>query len=278
MDLLNNFLCFKLLYKSAQSVSTDAERNLLLYMIGVLLLVSGLIITFFVVFQRRKNTLLLERLEQQKQFDEELVKTQQEIQDETFKQVGRELHDNIGQLLALTSMQLNLVRSNAEEATKVKLESAVELLKASISELRALSRSLNSDVIKNFTLVNSLKNEVNRLNKLGIVTINFEVIGDSVPLNRAQDRVMLFRIMQEFVSNTLKYSEASELNIVLDYRDSDLSVVIDDNGLGFDLEAAAKGSGLINMEKRAALINAKFQLTSRLGKGTRLTLTYPYIL
>ena len=123
-------------------------------------------------------------------------------------------------------MQLNLVRSNAEEATKVKLESAVELLKASISELRALSRSLNSDVIKNFTLVNSLKNEVNRLNKLGIVTINFEVIGDSVPLNRAQDRVMLFRIMQEFVSNTLKYSEASELNIVLDYRDSDLSVVI----------------------------------------------------
>ena len=105
-----------------QAVSTKAERNLLIYMIGVLFLVSGLIITFFVVFQKRKNKLLIEKLQQQQRFDEELFRAQQEIQDETFNQIGRELHDNVGQLLTLTTMQLNLVKSKAEVATKTKME------------------------------------------------------------------------------------------------------------------------------------------------------------
>ena len=66
-------------------VSTSAERYLLIYMIGVLIVVCSLVIIFFIVFQKRKNKLLLDKLEQQKFFDEEISRTQSEIQEQTLK-------------------------------------------------------------------------------------------------------------------------------------------------------------------------------------------------
>ena len=260
-----------------QAVSTNAERNLLIYMIGVLFLVSGLIITFFVVFQKRKNKLLMEQMAQQKRFDEELIKTQQEIQDETLKQVGRELHDNVGQLLALTSMHLNLAKSSAEEVTKQKLNNASDSLKASLTEVRALSKSLNSDVILNSTFSEIIQNEISRINKLGTLKITLEQKGEYRHLNKNQDRLMLFRIIQEFISNTLKYSEASKLNLTLKYSPSYLDIGLSDNGIGFDLNNVKKGSGLINMEKRAALIHTEFEFSSELNQGTTLKLQYPFL-
>jgi len=260
-----------------QTVSSTAERSLLLYMIGVLFIVSVLIITFFLVFQKRKNKLLLEKMDQQKRFDEELIKTQQEIQDETFKQVGRELHDNVGQLLALTSMHLNLAKSSAGEETKQKLDNASESLKTSLAEVRALSKSLNSDIILNTTFFEIIHNEIGRINKLGTVKITFEQKGEHQDLNKNQDRLMLFRIIQEFISNALKYSEASEINLVFNYSPSQLVIDLSDNGIGFDLNNVKKGSGLINMEKRAALINTGFEFSSESNQGTTLKLQYPFL-
>ena len=260
-----------------QTASSNAERNLLLYMIGVLFIVSGLIITIFLVFQKRKSKLLLEKMEQQKRFDEELIKTQQEIQDETFKQVGRELHDNVGQLLALTSMHLNLAKSSAEKETKQKLDNASDSLKTSLAEVRALSKSLNSDVILNSTFYEIIQNEINRINKLGSLEITFKQNGKHRHLNKNQDRLMLFRIIQEFISNALKYSEASELNLVLNYSPSHLDIELSDNGIGFEMNNIKKGSGLINMEKRAALINTDFEFSSELQQGTTLKLQYPFL-
>lgn len=102
-------------------ISTEAERNLIVYMIVILLIICTLVIMFFIVYQKRKNQLLLKNIEQQKQFDEELIKTQQEIQEQTLKNVGRELHDNVGQLLAFATMQMNSVSRNATEDLKSKV-------------------------------------------------------------------------------------------------------------------------------------------------------------
>lgn len=83
------------------------QLALLTYVILAMLLFAIVFITFFSVFQKRKNKMLLDQIEQQRLFDEELIKTQQEIQDETLKHVGRELHDNVGQLLTVATMQMN---------------------------------------------------------------------------------------------------------------------------------------------------------------------------
>ena len=88
-----NFLNILLLQDRA--VSTAAERYLLVYMLFVLIIVTTLVIVFFMVFQKRKNKLLVDQFKQQQAFEEELSRTQTEIQEQTLKHIGWELHDNV---------------------------------------------------------------------------------------------------------------------------------------------------------------------------------------
>jgi len=259
-----------------QIVTSDAERYLLIYMISVLVVVSALVIVFFIVFQKRKNQLLLDKVKQQRKFDEELVKTQQEIQEETLKHIGRELHDNVGQMLVLATMQMSAVVNIVTDEAKAKVENASEALKDALGEVRALSKSLNSDVIFNLGFDAIVKNEVARINKTGLLESALTIIGEKVDFENKKDEIILFRILQEFFSNTLKNAEAEHLNIALDYQKQFLKIKVEDDGNGFDIDYAEKGSGLINMKKRAELLNAKFNIESEIGGGTVLTLEYPF--
>ncbi|WP_411894923.1 sensor histidine kinase [Winogradskyella sp. A2] len=257
-------------------ITNDAEFHLLIYMVIVLIVISLLIILFFFVFQKRKNKLILDKINQQKAFDEELVKTQQEIQEETLKYVGRELHDNIGQLLAIATMQLKAADKVADDTIKPKLTNASEAVKTTLTEVRALSKSLNNDVIFNLGFDAIVKNEVNRLNKSGLIDAKLDIIGNRIELENKKDKLFLFRILQEFISNSLKYASAELLHINLNYQKEFMTISANDNGEGFDSDDVEKGSGFINMEKRAELIEADFDLTSQVGNGTRLVIKYPY--
>ena len=255
-------------------VSTDAERYLLVYMIGVLVIVSALIIIFFVVFQKRKNKLLIDKMKQQQAFEEELAQSQLEISEQTLKNVGQELHDNVGQLLAYANMQLNLVSSIASETVKTKVEDTKTVIENTIQEVRSLSKSLNSDVISNFGLVASIENEVDRINKLNKLKASFNLGGEQLSFNEPKDEIILFRIVQEFLSNTIKYADAQTLNIQLNFENGMVIIKISEDGKGFDINTVNKGSGLINMKSRADLIKAKLDLNSAPGKGTELVLHY----
>lgn len=231
---------------------------------------------FFVTFQRRKNKLLLDKINQQKAFDEELAKTQQEIQEATLKHVGRELHDNVGQILSYATMQLNTVVKNVPEDLKTRSEEASSALRRGLFEVRALSKSLNNDIISNMGFDKTLSNEVQRLNKLGELQANLLVEGPKTDFENKKDEIILFRILQEFYSNTLKYSDATEITTKLIYAAKKLHIEVSDNGKGFDLQTTNKGSGLINMKKRAEMIEANFDLSSAEGKGTQLMLNYQH--
>ena len=126
--------------------------------------------------------------------EEEIAKTQLEIQDQTLKNIGQELHDNVGQLLSFTSMQLNLVSSLAKDGIKEKIEDTKEVVKDTIQEVRALSKSLNSDVILNLGLKQSIQNEVNRLNKLKTIEAELIIEGEEAELINKKDEIILFRI------------------------------------------------------------------------------------
>lgn len=107
--MINSFHIF---LTQTQPVSTASERYLLVYMVMVLLIITVLVIVFFVVFQKRKNKLLLERIKQQQALEEEIILAQTESQEQTLKNIGWELHDNIGQLLAFASMQLSVLKTS----------------------------------------------------------------------------------------------------------------------------------------------------------------------
>ena len=130
--------------------------------------------------------------------------------------------------------------------------------------------------IENLGFDATVENEIQRLNKTGLIQASLQLTGEKVNFENKKDEIILFRILQEFFSNTLKYAEAENLNVAVNYLEDKLEISVKDDGVGFDINSAEKGSGLINMEKRAELINAKFKLESQLEKGTTLTLVYPY--
>lgn len=267
---------FNLLQIQENAVSTAAERYLLVYMIGVLVIVTTLVIVFFIVFQKRKNKLLLDKIKQQQEFDEEISRTQTEIQEQTLKHIGWELHDNVGQLLAYASMQMNMLAAKAGDDMKDSVKSTSDVIKESLKEVRMLSRSLNNDVILNIGFEQSITNELNRLKRMKFSSAELHIKGDKKELPNKKHEIVIFRILQEFFSNSVKYSEAKNLQIVLDYQEKQLIIKASDDGNGFDMESTDKGAGLINMESRAELVNAIFELYSKPNEGVQLTLTYPY--
>ncbi len=272
--MMTNF--FIILQEIEKPVSTPAERYMLMYMLVVLIILCTLIILFFVVFQKRKNKLILDKIAQQQAFEEELSKTQLEIQEQTLKNIGQELHDNVGQLLSVANMNLSILSMQISEDIKESFVETKDAVKESLSELRALSKSLNSDVIVNKGLQQSIENEVRRLNKLKLLKTTLDIKGNPESYNDSKNSIILFRIIQEFISNTVKYSKATLLEIVLNYKESALEIVILDNGKGFNINEAEKGAGLLNMKNRADLINADYFLSSKIGEGVKLKLNYDY--
>tara|TARA_R110002050_G_scaffold299733_1_gene466156 strand:- start:13656 stop:14456 length:801 start_codon:yes stop_codon:yes gene_type:complete len=256
--------------------STASERYLLIYMIAVLVIVTTLVIIFFVVFLKRKNKLLLDKIKQQQAFEAEITQAQTEIQEQTLKNIGWELHDNVGQLLSFASMQLSILKMQMSDDVKDKFAETTDALKQSLKEVRSLSKSLNNEVILNIGFEKSINNELDRLNKMKFATATLEVKGEKVLFNNKKDEIIIFRIIQEFLSNSVKYSKAKHLKIILQYESDHLKITASDDGVGFNINTIEKGSGLINMESRAALINATLELTSQPNKGVQLVMEYPY--
>lgn len=257
-------------------VSTDSERYLLIYMLAVIIVITSLVIIFFIVFHKRKNKLLIEKNEQKRQFEQELAQSRLEIQEQTLRNIGWELHDNVGQLLSVANMQLNIISTEISEKLKDKLNDSKNILKKSLTEVRSLSKSLNSDVIKNLGLLQSVKNEIDRFNKLNFISAKLTIKGEvNDKLIHDNDQIIIFRILQEFCSNTIKHSQAKNLNVLIEYSENELFISASDDGIGFNEETVKMNSGLINMKKRAELIHAEFELKSLKEKGVTLYLHYP---
>lgn len=266
-----------LVFAQEEQTINSQEIALIGYVVFALFLLSAMIITFFGAFQKRKNKLLMEKIEQQKKFDEELSRTQTEIQEQTLKHIGWELHDNVGQLLAYANMQLNTVLPKIPEEMRAKAQDATDSVKRSLSEVRSLSKSLNNEVLLNMGLEDSIRNELNRLKRMSFGDAELTVKGHTRALNDSKHGIIIFRILQEFFSNAMKYSQADNIDVILDYQTEQLIITAKDNGVGFNTDDVEKGSGLINMKSRAELINATFELHSQVGEGVVIRITYPFV-
>ena len=241
----------------------------------VLLVLLITVIFLFTYFQKKKLKFILDRQETERKYLEELAKSQLETQEQTLKNIGWELHDNVGQLLSVANMQLNVISNEVPTATKQRFEDTRDVINKSLKEVRALSKSLNSDVIQNIGLEKALNNELERFNKLKFVNARLEVIGEGDREIDPKDEIIIFRILQEFMSNSIKHSKAKNLDVALNYATDRLEIMIKDDGIGFDTNAVKKGSGLINMENRAKLIRADFSISSSENQGVSLNLSYP---
>jgi signal transduction histidine kinase len=254
-----------------------SEREILLigYIIAVVFLLVVFVLAFFFTFQKRKNKFLLERLETELKFDREIEKSKLEIQEQTLKNIAWELHDNVGQLLSVVNIQLNMLSLDVPFKNQEQIKETKDVVNDAVQEIRTLSKTLNNDVILKNGLATTLKLELDRFNKLKFLDARFVVQGDTRPIKNS-DEIILFRILQEFFSNVIKHAKAKKLVVHLNYKNDILEIQANDDGVGFDSSQHGGNSGLVTMKSRASLIKADIEITSGISKGTSLYLKYHY--
>jgi signal transduction histidine kinase len=245
----------------------NGEIVLVVSTLLILIIVISLII-LFTVFQRKKNFLVIKQKEEQERFEKEIAETQIEIREETLRNISWELHDNIGQLLTLAKIQL-------QSATQENIAEVRDTITKGLTEVRALSKLINPEALDNINLKEAIQLEVDRFNRLGFIQSKLIVTGLEQEINQ-KATVIIFRILQEFFSNTIKHARATELIVQLNYTANGLHIITIDNGVGFIVNTKKEGIGLLNIKARAKLIGAEAMLTSAENKGTNLEIKYNY--
>ena len=249
-------------------MESEASQVILFVTTFIVVLFVVLMVLLFSFFQKKKNLLLQQQQDNKERFEREIAETQIEIREETLRNISWELHDNIGQLLTLAKIQL-------QNTTIENLQEVSDTISKGLTEVRALSKLINPEAIKNINLKEAVQLEIDRFNRLNFITSTLVLVGEEIVLND-KSNIIIFRILQEFFSNTMKHSKASNLKVLLHFKNDKLEITATDDGVGFSNDKQkAKGIGLTNIENRAKLIGASAIFTSEVNKGTVLKIIYP---
>jgi len=233
--------------------------------------IASFIIYFVILYRNRQLKNKEEQEKLQAEFKQELLKTQLEVQEQTLSYVSTEIHDNITQVLSFVKLTLGNIALSVEEEKKGKVIETRELVAQSITDLRDLSKSLSFEHIASQGLIRTIEKEVERINKSGLIEVSLSQDGNSYSLGE-QRELVLFRIFQETLNNTLKHAGAKHLKIMLQYHTDLFILMLEDDGSGFSAETFENksGSGLRNIENRAALIGGTATIDSSPGKGCNI--------
>lgn len=248
--------------------------------ISVLFLFLLLVFIFIIAIGIRYRKRINENIQMKLQFQQELLRAQLEIQEQTLKNISQEIHDNIGQMLSLAKLNLALADAEAQPPVQQKVSDSHQLVSKAIQDLRDLSRSLNTDYVSEMGLQRSIEYELEMIGKTGALKTAMLVEGQARRLDK-QNELIVFRIVQESFNNILKHADASQLEVTLKYRPTEFFLSIGDNGKGVDLTPlntdgnSGFGLGIRNMHNRARLIGADFSMNSTLGGGTMVVIRIP---
>lgn len=226
--------------------------------------------------QRKKEWL-------KRNFENELLRTQMEVQEQTLQNIAAELHDNIGQMLSLTTVTLTSINvNNVNDTAKVleKIQGAQQLASRSVKELRQLSRLLYGKELISQGLKTAIGVELEWLGKTGIYNFNFECDSYQPDTKQTDNEIILFRLFQEIINNVVKHAKATTISVELKQTDQDTLLTIKDNGQGFIIDEKMKesgGMGLHSIQRRAAILGGSAAFTSIPGKGTEVSIKVPKI-
>lgn len=253
------------------------------YLIGATTLFVFIFIFFVFFYSRvmeRQNSMLLKEQKLRNEYEETILQTQLEIQEQTLKTISEEIHDNIGQALSLAKLKLNTLKYDQPDLLVEKINDSRELVSKAIRDLRDLSRSLNTDSIASMGLVRAIELELELFRKSGFQTTLY--MEGEIRKMEPQQELILFRIVQESLNNIIKHADAKTIRVTALYTATELDLQVEDDGKGADPEQldmdgnSYKSLGLRNMSNRAGMIGGTFSINSVPGNGTIIKLSIPF--
>jgi signal transduction histidine kinase len=186
--------------------------------------------------------------------------------------IATDLHDGVGQLLSAAKLNLSSLESklnlhNTDEQTAFK--NAIDLVDDSVKEVRAVSHNMMPNTLLKLGLASAVKEFITKIQGTPNLKVNLEIVGLTGRLEQEKETI-LYRVIQEVVSNIIKHAKASELTLQLIKHEKEISILIEDNGVGFDTSKMNDfdGIGLKNILSRVEFINGTVHFDSVVNRGT----------
>jgi two-component system, NarL family, sensor histidine kinase UhpB len=225
--------------------------------------------------RRTEDELLKQRDLQQKL----IMETSIQVQEKEREEIGKELHDNINQILVATKLYLDLaIKESTEDRVTEVLQISFRNLNMAIEEIRQLSQSLVAPTLGGVTLDQALKRLIGNLppGDSASLKVSLDTTGYRSDIFNDGIKLTCYRIVQVQLNNIIRHAKAKNATIRLLKRDH-LELIIADDGIGFDPTAKTSGIGLRNIRNRVGLYNGEVMIRSGPGKGCELLVRIPLI-
>lgn len=233
-------------------------------MTGLFVLAVGYTV-IFILYQRRLVTKDLERQKLENSYQRKLLRAAIESQEAERKRIAHDLHDEIGTLLTTSKLYFNQL-SPGQEGEQLKVAGTVNrLFDEMMINIRRLSHDLRPVILENFGLMEAIENIRHKLTGAGI---QFDFSQQVTTKIAPGAELILYRIIQELINNTLKHACATRICLSIETHGGRLHLDYQDNGVGLAPAAQTKGLGLKSIESRLSLLKAAMKITN-LDKGVQ---------
>ncbi|NCU05525.1 MAG: PAS domain S-box protein [Chitinophagaceae bacterium] len=217
---------------------------------------------------------LEEKLKEERQrMEHEIARAVIVAQEKEREEIGRELHDNVNQILASSRLYLGLVKEKEGEHRSFINESDV-LIQNAIVEIRHLSHALIPPSMQDADLEKSINSLITIVQEGSGILVSKEVSIVNKNVMSEQLKLAIYRILQEQVNNVLKYAKATALEIQLLQKECKVILRVKDNGIGFNPDGKTQGVGLMNIKTRATLQKGIVKLISSPGNGCEMIVEF----
>ncbi len=270
--------------KVLQQLSLKQKSTLNYFLVSAL---AAFMIVGFLGFRnlRHRQQLAKQQDELQQQRIRELEKDKQLVavdsllkgQEEERSRLAKDLHDGLGGLLSGVKFSLRNMKDNLiiTPDNMTVFERSLEMLDNSIKELRRVAHNMMPELLTKFGLDEALKEYCNSINTTNLLKVNYQSIGMDSRMEKSQE-IIIYRIIQELLNNTMKHAVATEAMVQLVKEESRLSIIIEDNGKGFDTSILKnnKGAGLTSVQSRVDYLKGRLDIHSEIGKETLITIEF----
>jgi signal transduction histidine kinase len=246
----------------AQAIYSRAQRNVYLFLAAMLVLIAGASL-YLVQYNRR----MFDRVAALSQRRSELARQLISMQENTFRHISRELHDEFGQILTAIGVLLN--RSDRRD-----LQEAQEITQSALDKIRTLSQALHPAILDDLGLEDALNVYVRGFEKQTGIRIRYEKDGPCRIVDRSVG-IHLYRVLQEALNNVARHSKSSDAAVRLRFLPGSVVLEVEDNGVGFRNPGESQGMGLTSMRERAELVNGRIDFLDRSEGGAVVRMTVP---
>jgi hypothetical protein len=241
----------------------------------VVLLLVLLLVNLMLTARNRKLRFMSELQEVQSRQREQIAGIRTEVAEATLADVSRDLHDEVGQLLTFSVLQLENIPARPAAEQPQMLTEIKKSVRDALDAIRSISRGLNPDYVNQQGLVQSLEQLLDRARiRAGVKTLL--LVAPDFRLGNDAHPIIIFRIMRECLTNALRHGKATRITIQLTSNPNKAEISFVDNGVGAIAEPGTKASmGFKNMQHYASLMHGSLTLSGSPEKGTEILLTIP---